>query len=179
MGWKNKVIPPLVAVSAVVLFFALRGELIYAGDYTFYKVREDHLKKLVSEIKTYQKIHEMSDGERYWKTLNDQAFVYNSKNLKGDIFYSSGDRKLFKDVLIEQEVDFSKYKKFRKCLIDAQLIGFTTLEDGTISFTNDGMLDNCYGLAYSETGIAPKYNDCGEIISWKQIGKNWYAWSTT
>ena len=81
-GWKNKAIPLLAAVSAVVLFFALRGQIVHVGDYVFYKVREDQLNELVADIKAYKKIHEMSDGERYWKTLNDQAFVYNSKNLK-------------------------------------------------------------------------------------------------
>ncbi|GAB3808895.1 hypothetical protein GCM10028819_48910 [Spirosoma humi] len=58
-------------------------------------------------------------------------------------------------------------------------MSFTKLEDGTLSFTRDGFLDNGYGFANSTAGKQPVYNDCGQVISWYQAAPNWYVWATT
>lgn len=54
-----------------------------------------------------------------------------------------------------------------------------TLEDGTILFTLDGMLDNCVGIAYSEDNSNPGYTNCGRIIEWRKLDEHWYFWYTT
>lgn len=54
-----------------------------------------------------------------------------------------------------------------------------TLEDGTIVFTLDGMLDNCVGIAYSDDNSNPGYTNCGRIIEWRKLDDHWYFWYTT
>jgi len=54
-----------------------------------------------------------------------------------------------------------------------------TLEDGTIVFTIDGMLDNCVGIAYSDDNSNPGYTNCGRIIEWRKLDEHWYFWYTT
>ncbi len=52
-------------------------------------------------------------------------------------------------------------------------------EDKIVLFLIHGMIDNCYGIGFSETGNPPLTNRCGKLISWKKISKNWYIWKTT
>ena len=117
----------------------------------------------------------MSDGRRYTKTLNDSLYEFNEKHVLERGYRA----KLLSDLLIDMNIDAEVHHKFRDKLAENNFTGFETFKDGTISFTTDGMLDNCYGFAYSETGEQPMFNDCGTIVRWERIGGNWYIWLTT
>lgn len=54
-----------------------------------------------------------------------------------------------------------------------------TLEDGTVVFTIDGILDNCVGIAYSIDNINPGYTNCGRIIEWRRLDDHWFFWYST
>ena len=54
-----------------------------------------------------------------------------------------------------------------------------TLEDGTIIFTIDGILDNCVGVAYSEDNVNPGYTNCGRLVEWRRLEDHWYFWYST
>jgi hypothetical protein len=54
-----------------------------------------------------------------------------------------------------------------------------TLEDGTIVFTLDGILDNCVGIAYSDDNVNPGHTNCGRIIEWRRLDDHWYIWYST
>ena len=131
----------------------------------------------ISELKKYEKIKEMSDGQRHWKSINFTSIEANIADV--DTISEYGRKYFLDDILKRDGIDKEHYEFFRSILVETNLISFTTLEDGTISFTIDGFLDNCYGIAYSETGRQPNSNYCGHIIYWIKIGKNWYAWGTT
>lgn len=164
------------AISAALgigIYFLSYGYLLDAADYVFFKARQSQLDKLVLDIEHYSKIKEMSDAQRYWKSLNHISIENDSSLVE------AGRKYYINDVLVEQHIDRNKYEDFRKALIAVDLISFTTLEDGTISFTLDGMLDNCEGYAYSVTGQQPAGNDCGRIIHWKKMADHWYVWYTT
>jgi hypothetical protein len=46
-------------------------------------------------------------------------------------------------------------------------------EDRVVSFFIDGMIDNCYGIAYSESGKQGQL--CGgRIVNWEQLVDKWY-----
>lgn len=167
----------ITSITAILLFIFSYGFQLNAADWIFFKSRESKMTIFISELKKYNKIHEMSDGQRYWKSIN---FTYIEANI-ADIDTSGkfGRKYFLDDILKRDSIDKEHYEFFRNLLVETDLISFTTLEDGTISFTIDGFLDNCYGIAYSETGIQPNGNDCGRIINWKKIGNNWYAWRTT
>jgi hypothetical protein len=167
----------IAAIIAVVLFvFSYKFQLT-AADWIFFKFRESELTTLISELKKYDRIRQMSDGQRYWKSINFTSIEPNIADVDTSGKYN---RKYFlEDILKRDGIDKEHYEFFRSILVETGLISFTKLEDGTISFTIDGFIDNCYGIAYSETGTQPRGNDCGRIISWRKIGDNWYAWGTT
>lgn len=162
--------------GAVLLFFLTYGFQLDAANYVFYKQREESLNQFALDIKQYGKIKEMSDGRRYTKTLNDSLYEFTEKevlNQYSPVVY------LYKDLLEKLEIDEQVHSKFREKLLENNFMSFETFKDGTISFTIGGMLDNCYGFAYSETGEHPMYNNCGKIIRWEKVAGNWYAWGTT
>ena len=166
-----------ISCMAVIIFFFSYGLQLSAADWMFFKFREAKLTQLVTEIKSYKKVIEMSDGQRYWKTFNNTSVEPDLRNV--DTIEKFGGKYYLDNILKRDSVDKKHYQYFRKLLIETDLISFTTQKDGTISFTIDGFIDNCYGIAYCETELKPKTNDDGEIIRWTKIGKNWYAWSTT
>jgi len=174
---KMKTVTRFSVIGAVLLYFLSYGFLLHTADYVFFKIREKRLNEFVIEIKDFNKIYEMSDGQRFWKTVNNYSIEPEIANV--DTTKEFGKKYHLNDILIKEQIDKNKYEKFRQILIDVDLISFTTLNDGTISFTIDGFLDNCQGFAYSITGENPKGNDCGKIIHWKKVAKNWYAWYTT
>lgn len=168
-----------IAVGAVVLFFYSLNIQIHIADAIYFKIREKQLRSLAFDIKHYGKIEEMSDGLRYWKSINNTNIETDIKNVDTTGGEFGGQKYLLDDVLKRKGIDKKIYEQFRQRLIATGFISFTVLDDGSISFTMDGMLDNCYGISYSESGIRPEFNDCGDIISWVKISDNWYAWGTT
>jgi hypothetical protein len=168
----------ILAICAFVFYFPSYSLQLHLADRMHLKIHEDRLNRFVTEIKQYQRITEMSDGERFWKTINNTSIEPKIENI--DTTDNGSGKKFFlDDVLAKDGVDKQNYELFRQKLVATGFISFETLDDGTISFTMDGFLDNCYGIAYSETGIRPEQNGCGDIIRWTKIGDNWYAWGTT
>lgn len=172
----RKWMPALIGLIAVVTFFAsyrFQGKI---GNYIFYKRREEQLNQFVADIIRYKKINQLSDGQRYWKNVNNTSVALTRQ----EVDTTEINRKQFiDDVLKQSSIDKHQYEQFRQQLIETDFMSFTKLEDGTLSFTRDGFLDNCYGFAYSMTGKQPLYNDCGQVISWYRVAPNWYAWATT
>ncbi len=165
-----------IVIGFVILsYFLTYGYQLQAADYVFFTQRQNSLNEFVLEIKEYGKIKKMSDGRRYTKTLNDSIYEFTEKEVLTRGFRAN----LLSDLLIDMDIDADVHHRFRDKLAENNFIGFETFKDGTISFTIDGMLDNCYGFAYSETGEHPMFNDCGKIIRWEKVAGNWYAWGTT
>jgi hypothetical protein len=174
---KKKFLIP-VAICAVILFPLSYGLQLRLADILYFKIRENQLRDLALNIKSYHKIREMSDGQRFFKTINFISIEPNKKMLSADDI--GFERKYFlDDVLSKSGIDKQKYESFRQSLIEMGFISFTILQDGSVSFTMDGMLDNCYGFSYSEGDKHPNSNDCGTIVWWVKISDNWYAWATT
>ncbi|REA56141.1 hypothetical protein DSL64_27340 [Dyadobacter luteus] len=167
----------LTALVAICLFVITYGYQIWLSEWIFFKLRQEKLTVMVDQIQRYGKVTEMSDGMRYWKTINGQPVGMDSSEVNNTL--ESDSKHLLDDVLKQEGVDRAFYDRIRNTLIEVNLIGFIVLPDGTISFTMDGMLDNCFGIAFSETGKQPADNDCGEVVRWVKISDNWYAWGTT
>jgi hypothetical protein len=168
----------LIAFGSVLLFIASYGLQLKTANYIYFKQRENKLNQFVLNIKNFQKIKEMSDGQRFWKSINNTSIEPKIKHV--DTTDSGFGKKYFlDDILSKNGISKQQYEFFRQRLISTGFISFTILDDGTISFTMDGFLDNCFGFAYSQTGKNPKRNDCGDIISWIKVSDNWYAWGTT
>lgn len=169
-----------IAIGSIILFFFNFGFKSDATYWVFFKLRQRELTTFVTELKNYKVISQMTDGQRYWKSVNNTSIESNIQDVD-TTGAGLGKKYLLDDILQRDGIERQHYEFFKNILITTKLESFTTLEDGTISFTIDGFLDNCYGIAYSETGRMPIHhrNDCGDIISWEKITDNWYAWQTT
>lgn len=174
----------LIAIAAVFFFFYSYNLQLDAANWVFFKLRERKLTLFVSEIKKYKKIKEMSDGQRFWKTINNTPVEPKIKEAKpiineaDTIGESTVKKYVLEDILQKEGIDKTHYEFFRQILISTDIESFTTLDDGTISYTIDGFLNNCFGIAYSEKGTKPENNDCGQIAYWTKITDNWYGWGT-
>ena len=58
-------------------------------------------------------------------------------------------------------------------------VSYVPEEKKHVLFLISGMIDNCYGFAYSLTDEEPSWNGCGDLTSWKKIKEHWYVWTTT
>ena len=168
----------MIAIFSVLLFFVSYKWQLDAADFMFFKLRENKLNNFITELKNYDKIKQMSEGQRFWKSINHTSIEPDIKHV--DTTQGAFGPKYFLDDILKRDgVDKEHYELFRQKLIDLGFESFTVLDDGTVSFTIDGFIDNCFGFAYSETGKSPKENDCGEIIDWTKVGNKWYSWGTT
>ena len=131
----------LGVIGMVLFFFISYGHLLSAADYIIFKLKEKRLNEFVNQIKKYNKIHEMTDGKGYHKTIND--YLIELDKLEVDTIREFDKKFFLNDILKKEHLDKNKYEIFRQTLIDINLRSFTTLKDGTISFTIDGFLDNC------------------------------------
>jgi hypothetical protein len=120
----------------------------------------------------------MSDGDRYFKTLNEYLVEYDSSKVDTTTHDGMKSTLYYITALEKDSISISKYVEFRAKLKEFGFISFEQTGE-FVSFTIDGMLDNCYGFAYSESGSSPKVLKCGLVVSWKRVYRNWYYWTTT
>jgi hypothetical protein len=159
------------SLAAIILFFASYGFLLDTCDYVFFRLREKQLNEFVVEIRKYKKIHEMSDGLRHWKSINDHFVEFNRHEIDTTMHQYFVD-----DILQSEHIDKDIYENFRQRLINADLVSFSVETDGAISFLIEGFLDSSTGLTYSETGTIPRGNYRGGITHWVHVGYNWYVY---
>jgi hypothetical protein len=168
---------------ACVAYFAGYHHLLTARYYVFLYPKVNELEKLKEEIISYRRIFKMSSGEQYYKQLNDYLVEYDRSIVEYDrntIDKSSPlrRREYYLDILENDDISLEKYNYFREQLIKLGFIDFE-LGESFVSFTMDGMLDNCYGIAYSVNGDDPGGLDCGRVVVWSKIKDNWYHWGTS
>lgn len=140
-------------------------------NYLYLQVREPELNEFVKEIQDYKKIQYMSDGQRFYKSINKKLIEFDKNKVreKENVLF-------YKDVLKNEGLNLNVYNKFRKKLIWLGLIDFELLKDNSVIFTFDGLLDNSWGIAYSKSGTEPETVRNGTIQFWSKIIKNWYRW---
>ncbi|MCB0279961.1 MAG: hypothetical protein KDD94_10680 [Calditrichaeota bacterium] len=148
---KNKTIVYLIFTTALLFFFLGYGLLLNLSDWVFFKIREDKLNRFVEEIISYQKSFKLKEGQSV--SVNGQ-----SSKLRSNMY-----------------IDPDVYKNIDMQLNKLGLISVDILENGAVSFTITGFMDNCVGLAFSKLKkkVPPS---CGELIFWRQLSENWFVW---
>ncbi|MBK8016123.1 MAG: hypothetical protein IPK20_04995 [Betaproteobacteria bacterium] len=114
----------------------------------FLFARRASLEALAKDVIAYGKIQQMSDGLRYHKSLNGQAFDASSTKVGEGTFPK------LDEVIRNSGIEPAKYHDFRRRLVAA---GFSEFEvtDRYVAFVYDGLLDNLVGvLTLRSTGPA-------------------------
>jgi len=155
----------IIGLISILIFFISFNFQINISEYISYQRNKIELIELVNKIKN-SNIEIMTDE---YENLNG----YSINN------WGFGKEYPLDSILKIYHIDKQKYEDIRRELINTKYKSISKLKDGTIFFTKGGMIDNCYGIVYSPTGIPPKENNCGEITKWHKIYGKWYSWATT
>lgn len=169
---REKIYIPIIGLALFVVYSFTMPMLNHAGAYITYVINKGSLEQLASEIKTNKQISHMTDGQRYWICINDDCIENDKEKSRVEI------SKQINEILSKGNIEPKVYESFKNKMIGLDFVGFVQFDDH-IAFTFDGFIDNCYGFAYSETGVMPAHNTCGEYVGWKKLDDNWYVWSTT
>lgn len=164
----------LLLFSAFAVFIVTFKFQLDIAEQLYFQRNSTKLENFAHEIIRYGKITEMTNGRDHYNSINQILVESDSLNINvvDNIFFLN-------DILQKQGIDNLKYEYFQNMLIDLGFQDYFISEDGIIFFTRGGLIDNCYGLAYSVNGTQPLNNNCGKIIGWVNIMGNWYSWTTT
>jgi hypothetical protein len=173
-GWKR--LTPLAYLLGLAAAFWLAPRLQDPVERGYLHFRGNALEAFVIDIRSYGKISGMSDANRFYKEFNLDLITFNPSDV--DTQGIGRDVVLLDTALERSKVSRAKYEDFRRRLIDLGFINFTT-QGEILIFTRDGMLDNCYGLAYSESKRIPKSTSCGSVVRWDHLTGNWYSFGTS
>jgi len=162
---KKSIIYKIVSLSFVLIFFLTYGQQIRLSEYFSYQRNKVELRKLVDKI-SGSNIRIMTDD---YENLN--GYPINNWGFEPEYPLDS--------ILAIYNIDKQEYEDLRFMLKSIKYRSISKSEDGIIFLTKGGIIDNCYGIAYSQEEKSPVENNCGKIIKWRRIIDNWYAWATT
>lgn len=162
---KTSIIYKVVGLSFVLIFFLTYGQQIKLTEYFSYQKNKVELRNIVDKI-TESNITIMTDE---YENLN--GYPINNWGFEPEYPLDS--------ILAIYNIDKQEYENLRIILKSIGYRSISKSEDGIIFFTKGGIIDNCYGIAYSQTEKPPIENNCGKIIKWRKIIDNWYTWTTT
>lgn len=138
--------------------------------------RQHELDAFVQDLLTYGRIHEMSDGLRYHKSLNGRHFDASSRVVESPSFPP------LVPLLAAEHIEPARYEAFRRRLIR---LGFIEVRvtDAYVALLYDGLLDNLHGVLWVRPGSAPpsegeKLLDT-DLVSLRDLGRGWFAFGTT
>jgi len=153
-----------------------------AGSRLFFETRRSRVEALVKDIRDYGRIHDMSDGNRYFKTLNGAPVAYSAAQVDTTPVAGAPSTLPVERVLARDSISRERYDDFRRRLRDVRLIEFTMTSD-YVAFVRDGIIDNLDGFLLVRSGGAPPTigtklfgTDLVELIP---LGGGWYRFATT
>ena len=137
---------------------------------------KDEAVELTQDFITYEKIFEMDDATRCYKSLNNQPLNHSEFSDANDSICNSHGNTL-NQVLSRFQIDKKTYLRFRSRLEETKLRVYCS--EGSIhAYMVDGWLDNVWGYCYSESKLElnnQQFQICGYTIQVVQeLGDNWY-----
>jgi hypothetical protein len=179
----RKVIRIAFALAAVALLaVGGRSLLLRSADFPrefdpvpFWSKRRVALNDFVADFRAYGRIRSMSDGQRHWKQLNDEAYESPAPIRRGI--------GRFADVMQRDSIDPRMYQNFRKRLTHLELIEVETTDRYT-AFIYDGFLDNLVGFVWVAPGQPePRVGEWmlsnTQVVSVTRLDSHWYYVVTT
>lgn len=179
-------IQPSIAKIRELLVVALVGAACvscetsfrWAGIRLFWSLREAPATEFVADLLSYRRIWSMSDGTRYFKTLNDELLGSHGRYATVTI-----PRGTERNVFRRDGVDTRVFADFRRRLQELDLTE-VTVSDDYVAFVDDGFLDNLYGFVWVRPGRTPpqlrtEFVEATELTYLRPLGHGWYYFETT
>lgn len=168
------------ALAAGALSVTLGVPIAWVGaDRLFFLSRRAALNAFVRDAQMYQRIHDMSDGERYFVDLNGTSVVGGTADTLVPTAESRPDHPVpLARVLARDRIDPRRYEGFRQRLVALGLIQFEMRPDH-VAFVYDGLLNRIHGYLYVLPGArAPKsgaqvFNE--ELGGLNPLSGGWYT----
>jgi hypothetical protein len=166
----------LPAVLSLVVVFPLLPAIKGLAWPVYLWPRQHELDVFVQDLLTYGRIHEMSDGLRYHKSLNGKLFDSSYRVIESPTFPP------LVPVLESEQIDPARYEQFRRRLIRLGFIG-VQITNAHVALLYDGFLDNLHGVLWVRPGSTPpaerdKLFDT-DLVSLRDLGNGWFAFGTT
>lgn len=173
----------LVLFSVAALQVLATPWISRAGDRLFFETRRAELDAFAREIIAYGRIHQMSDGTRYVKELNNQRVAYSASDLETTTRDPNVQQALpVAEVLARDSVDGKRYEEFRSRLKNLKFIQFDVQPD-YVAFLYDGFLDNLQGYLIVRSGGKPPalHSEMfrSDLVLLREVGGPWYWFATT
>jgi hypothetical protein len=179
----RKILQIAFAMAAIVLLaVGGRSLILLSIDFPreldpvpFWSKRRVALDDFVADFRAYERIRSMSDGQRHWKRLNDEAYEDPEPIRRGI--------GRFADVMQRDGIDPRMYQDFRKRLVHLDLIEVESTDRYT-AFIYDGFLDNLMGFVWVAPGQpGPRVGEWmlsnTQVVSVTRLDSHWYYVVTT
>jgi hypothetical protein len=164
-----------ITISILLIMASIVLILLYVKNLSLlnsFKKKESGLNELVSEIKNYKKIKQISFNEKYSRNSLNEKY-YESEKEKIDTLKLYLNHKIYfiDDLLKEENIDKTIFDKFKNKLIELDLNNFYVYSDSTIVFH---ISDGRYGIIYDKVNSS-EFNE--PIYHRRKLAENWYYWS--
>lgn len=180
----------LRGLSGVVLVTAVAGLTVFAShplrmasQSLYLLVNRPAMDALVRDVVAFGKIQEMSDGKRYWASLNQMVVV--------DPILSEGGQPPTQEphvfpldsVLARDGIARGEYEERRRGLIRTGALS-VEVSDDYVALVHDGFLDNLYGYVWLRPGrpvpgIGGPFVEHTQLSSLRALDGRWYFFVTT
>ncbi|RPI18012.1 MAG: hypothetical protein EHM58_07250 [Ignavibacteriae bacterium] len=137
-----------------------------AANYVFFKYHEEKLNNYLCEIKSYNKIYEMTSTSCARISVNNFTVSDDERDsLKTD---KSGKHLYYKKYLEDNGISIVKYEQFNRYLQE-MCAGSFSLWNNRFTVVIGGFIGSASGYTYTENESALKHNQ-----KWQKVSNNWY-----
>ncbi len=166
-----------IGIVGIFLFYiiALKTALDFPGPEDI-PLNKSIAFELTQDFNEYQKIYEMDDATRCYKSLNEQPLSLAKFGGSSDSICNWNGSKL-DEVLTKFRIDRAVYLDFRSRLEETKLRHYCRSDNLNI-FVVDGWIDDVWGYCYSAEPLEvgeKQYHVCNYTIQIvEDMGDNWY-----
>jgi hypothetical protein len=166
-------LPAFFSIGIAVGLAPIAGKIAWP---LFLWPRQSELDQFVGDLVEYGRIHDMSDGLRYYKSVNGKNYDSSHERVDSASFPSLA------LVLASEQIEPVKYDEFRRRLISLGFIEVAVTETH-VALLYDGFLDNLHGVLWVRPGCSPPSEGSSvfatDLVSLRDLGGGWFAFETT
>ena len=171
-----------LALVAAVGLVTGASTLMMAGERLYVRLERPRLDRLVATALAEPRLWEMSDGTRYWKTVNRHPVAYSAGEIDTACVAGRGCRRPVGAVLAALGVPLARYDALCRQLRALHVIEYEVSPD-TVILVSDGLVDRLHGWLYVRPGRpVPRAGDAvlggRALTGLTPLGHGWYSFST-
>jgi hypothetical protein len=177
-----KTLRGLLAIGFAALSVFAEPTMYRVGAELFFSSRAERLTAFKDAFCAYGRIWQMTDGQRYHKSLNGQRIALTASTTVVPSPPEERSGRPVAAVLAGDSIAPAQFDEFRRELIAMRLIEVARTGNG-VAFVHDGMLDNLEGFIFVPNGSAPPTIGSAlfetTLVALVPMRDGWYYFGTT